>query len=98
MALETFPFDAAEYLTTEVMRAEFLNAAFESGDARHIAHAIGIVARARGMSSVAADTGLHRQALYRALDEKGNPTIDTFFKALNALGIRLQVAPGAPTG
>lgn len=91
MALELTRFDAAEHLDTEEAQTEFLNDALESGDAGYIAHALGVVARARGMADLAEKTGIKRQQLYRALDQGGNPTLDTLTKVLSALGIRLAV-------
>lgn len=90
--IETRPFDAAAHLTSEEARNDFLVEALDTGDAKVIAHAVGILARARGMVAVAADTGKHRQALYRSLSSDGNPRLDTFFAALNALGLKLTVA------
>lgn len=89
MALETMPFDAAEYLDSPEAIAAFLEDAFESEDAGFIAHAFGVVARAKGMSKLADDTGLSRQALYKALSGDGNPEFGTILKVAHALGIRL---------
>jgi len=90
MTLKTKPFDAAKYFDTPAAQAELLNDALAEGDASYIANAIGIIARARGMSQLAKDAGLNRQALYQALREGGNPTLDTVLKVLKALGIELQ--------
>jgi len=68
---------------------EYLIAAFETEDAAFITDAFGIVARARGMSALASDTGLSRQALYKALSEGGNPEFATIMKVVRALGFRL---------
>ena len=91
MALKTIPFDPADGIQTAEDVAFFLEAAFEDCDPAHIAHAIGVVARSRGMSALAEKTGLSRQALYKALDERGNPSLDTLLKVFNALGLRLSV-------
>ncbi|MFY7853925.1 MAG: addiction module antidote protein, partial [Brevundimonas sp.] len=69
---------------------EYLIDAFESEDAAVITHALGVVARARGMSQLAAETGLSRQALYKALTSEGNPEFATVMKVANALGFRLS--------
>ena len=97
MALETFPFDPADYLGDASAQAELLNDAFESGDAAFIANALGVVARARGMSSVAQDAGVTREALYKALSETGDPKLSTLLGVLRALGIRLSASPKVPT-
>ena len=90
MAIKTTLFDAADYLTTAESIEAFLEDAFEDSDPAFIAHAIGIVARAKGMSQLATDTGLTRQALYKALSAAGNPEFATVLKVANALGFRLK--------
>ena len=93
------PFDAADYLTDQASQAELINDALETGDHGYIAAALGVVARARGMAAVAEQTGLKRQTLYKALDEAGNPTLETFAKVVGALGLKLAVTPiDQPTG
>lgn len=93
MALETLPFDAAEFLGDEAGQAEFLAEAFETGDATFIANALGVVARARGMTSIAKDAGVTREALYKALSEKGDPKLSTLLGVMKALGVRLTASP-----
>jgi probable addiction module antidote protein len=93
MALETLPFDAAEYLGDEQAQAEFLAEAFDTGDATFIANALGVVARARGMSSIARDAGVTREALYRALSDKGDPKLSTLLGVMKGLGIKLTAIP-----
>jgi probable addiction module antidote protein len=89
MVLKTFPFDAAELLDSPEAIEAFLEDAFESGDPGFIAHAFGVAARAKGMSQLAADTGLSRQALYKALSSEGNPEFATILKVAHGLGFRL---------
>lgn len=92
MPLETFPVDLAPFYDTEDAQQDLLNDALASGHAGYIANALGIVARARGMTALAAETGFKRQQLYRALSEDGNPTLDTLTRVVSALGFRLSVA------
>ncbi len=93
MALETRPFDPAAYLDSpEAIRA-YLEGAFSDGDAGEIADALGTVARARGMTQLAEDTGLTRQALYKALSSDGNPEFATVLKVVRAFGFRLHPEP-----
>jgi probable addiction module antidote protein len=68
---------------------EFLRSVFEDGSPEEIAHALGIVARAHGMTELARDTGLSRQALYKALNSEGNAGWATIFRVAQALGFRL---------
>ena len=84
------PFDAAKYLETDQDIAVYLTDAFAVGDAEHIAHALGVAARARSMRVVAERAGLNEKSLYRALSEEGNPRLDTLVKVLAALGITLK--------
>lgn len=93
MAIETKPFDVVEYLETEEDIAAYLKAAFEDGDPALIAAALGDAARARGISSMAKDTGLTRETLYRALSREGNPTLATLAAVVKALGFHLSIEP-----
>lgn len=93
MTLETTPFDPAEFLETQEDQAEFIKAALETGDASYISKALGVVARARGMSQIARDAGVTREALYKALSDKGDPKLSTFMGVFKALGLRVTVEP-----
>ncbi|MEI6161973.1 MAG: addiction module antidote protein [Roseococcus sp.] len=92
MTTRTTPFDAAEYLADPADHAALLADAFETGDAGNIAHALGVVARARGMSQVARDAGVSREALYKALSPGGDPKLSTLLGVARALGFRLTPA------
>lgn len=89
--MELRPFDPANYLDTEEDILYYLEAAMEGGDPKHIARALGNVARSKGMSEIARKAGLGRQALYSALSENGNPTLETLVAVLGALGLELTV-------
>jgi len=91
MALKTYPFDPARHLETEEDIIYYLEAAMEGNDAKHIASALGDVARSKGMTDIAKKAGLGRQALYSALSETGNPTLETLTAVLDALGLELTV-------
>ena len=91
MALKVFPFDPAKHIETEDDILYYLEAAMEGNDARHIASALGDVARSKGMTELAKKTGLGRQALYNALSENGNPTLETLIAVLGALGLEVTV-------
>jgi probable addiction module antidote protein len=82
-------FDPAESLTSDEAIAAFMADAFESEDAGYIAHALGVVARAKGMAQIASETGLSREQLYRSFSENGNPTLKTTIAVMKALGIEL---------
>ena len=86
-ALHTY--DPAEALGSEEAIDIFMKDAFESGDAGYIAHALGVVARAKGMSKIAEETGLAREALYRSLASDGNPTLKSMLTIMHALGLEL---------
>ena len=94
MTTETFePFDLAEYATGADTQAYLLEQALESGDAGVLANALGIIARARGMTQVAKDAGVTREALYKALTPEGDPKLSTLMGVIAALGLKLSVAP-----
>lgn len=86
----TRPWDAAEHLQTEEDMVAYLEAAFEEGDPALIAAALGDIARAKGMTQVARETGLGRESLYKALSVQGNPEFATILKVVQALGLRLH--------
>lgn len=87
------PFDPAEGLTSDEAIAGFMGEAFKTEDAGYIAHALGVVARAKGMTQIAKDTGLSREQLYRSFSETGNPTLKTTIAVMKALGIALTATP-----
>jgi probable addiction module antidote protein len=93
MAIETTLFDAAEILDDPASQAELLADAFESGNATYIAQALGVVARARGMSEIAREAGVTREALYKALSERGDPKLSTLLGVARALGVKLSATP-----
>jgi probable addiction module antidote protein len=89
MTEKLYDYDPAKALTSDDAIDAFMQDAFESRDAGYIAHALGIVARARGMSEVARETGLAREALYRSFAEDGNPTLKSVLSVMQSLGLEL---------
>jgi probable addiction module antidote protein len=87
------PFDAAKYLDSDEAVAEYISEALLTGDIDTITHAIGVAAKARGMSEIARHTGLSRESLYKALSGEGHPQFETIALVLQALGLRLRVEP-----
>lgn len=83
--------DSSEFLETEEDIAAYLNAALEDGDASVIAAALGDIARAKGMTQLAKETGITRDGLYKALSSTGNPSFDTVQKVMKAFGLKLDV-------
>ena len=90
---ETLSYDAADFLDTIEKVTAFLDEALTSDDPAYIAHALGVAARARGMSQIARDTGLSLESLYRSLSKDGNPELATLIRVMRALGVRLSAAP-----
>ncbi|MYE55313.1 MAG: putative addiction module antidote protein [Chloroflexi bacterium] len=84
-------FDVVDFLDSDEALVEYLNVALETNDPKYFTKALGNVARAKGMSFISEDTCLGRQSLYRALSGEGNPRMDTLFKVLESLDIRLAV-------
>lgn len=95
MAEKLTTYDPAAALVDGEEMAAFMAEAFETGDAGYIAHALGIVARAKGMTQIARDTGLSREQLYRSFSEAGNPTLKTTLAVMKALGVDLTAKPDA---
>lgn len=90
MTIETRPFDPSEYLDTPEGIEAYLQDAFAGGEPAEITDALGVVARAIGMSQLAERTGLARPALYKALSREGNPEFATIMKVAQALGFKLS--------
>lgn len=84
-------YDPATALVDDEEIAFFMADAFETGDATYIAKALGVVARAKGMTEIAKKTGLSREQLYRSLSERGNPTLKTTIAVMRALGVDMTV-------
>jgi probable addiction module antidote protein len=89
---KTTRYDVAEHLRTPQEMAAYLESVLDesNGDASMVAKAIGDIARAKGMSQVAKDSGLSRESLYKALSGERSPGIDTILKVISALGIKLH--------
>ena len=95
MAVETVPFDPAEHLGSAEGQAELLADAFATGDPSYIANALGIVARARGMTAVAKEAGVTREALYKALRPDGDPRLSILLGVTKALGVKITAEPAS---
>ncbi|WP_153075795.1 addiction module antidote protein [Paraburkholderia bonniea] len=89
-------YDGSKYLKDEETIRCYLAGAFEDGDPRLIQAALGTVAKARGMSALARDSGVKREALYRALSDGGNAEFATIMKVMLALGLHLTIAEPKP--
>ena len=90
---KTYPFDPAEMLDSPEAQADFLSQALATGDLNEVSHALGVVARAHGMTDVARTTGLGRESLYKSLSEGGKPEFGTVLKVMSALGMTLSAQP-----
>jgi probable addiction module antidote protein len=96
MKVKATRFDPAEILKTPEECAWFLTDALQTKDPAQIAHALGTLARAKGMREVAKKTGLSREGLYKILSDKGNPEIATILRILQVLGVELVAQPAKP--
>lgn len=90
MTTKTIPFDPARYLSSPESQAELLTDALETGDAGYIANALGVIARARGMTGVARGAGVTREALYKTLSGTGDPKLTTLLGVIKSLGFTLS--------
>ncbi len=88
-------FDMAEHLDSDQAIAEYLTIVMEENDPGELTHALGVIARARGMSEVARAAGLTREALYKALRPNSQPRFDTIARVCTALGVKLVAQPVA---
>ena len=93
--LETKPWDAAEHISSPEDIADYLNEALRDGDPGYFQHALGVVARAEGMSSIATSTGLNRENLYRTLADDSNPRFQTIVRILDSFGLVFDVKPAS---
>jgi probable addiction module antidote protein len=91
--VKTRSFDPAEYLDDDAAIAAYIDEALAMGDPAFIADALGVVARARGMTQIAKEAGMSRESLYKALSKDGNPELATVVKVLAAMGLRLGALP-----
>ena len=92
--VKTYPYDSADYLDSAEAISAYLEAAFEEDDPAFITHALGVVARAKGMTEVARKTGLSRESLYKALSAEGNPEFATILKVMSALDLKISARAG----
>ncbi len=97
MAITLKNYDVSEHLRTSEEMAAYLDASIleSEGDAAFVAKALGDIARAKGMASLAQETGLGRESLYKALSAEGNPQLSTVLKVAKALGLEFSVRPAA---
>lgn len=92
MTIETKPWDAADILQSPQDIAAYLDAYMEDGTPEELLRALNTIARSHGMTDLARQTGISREALYRAFSDNGNQTLDTLLRVMKALGVRLAVA------
>lgn len=88
-----YNYDPASVLDSPEAIAVFMADALETGDAAYIAKALGVVARAKGMTELSRETGLSREQLYRSFSERGNPTLKTMLTVMHALGVNMTATP-----
>lgn len=91
--METSKFDIADYLDSNEMIAEYLNAVLEEGNDAEMVTAIGNIAKAIGMTKIAEETGMSRPSLYKALSEGAKPQFSTIMKVLKAIGGQIHINP-----
>lgn len=95
MTIELSEFDTSAYLDNEEVIAEYLSQVLAGGDSDELLLAIGNIAKARGMSKIANDTGLGRESLYKVFAPGAKPRFDTVMKVMRALGLELQAKPSS---
>lgn len=85
-------FDVSEYLDSKEMIAEYLTQILQDGDMNELLEAIGNIAKAKGMSQIAKDTGLGRESLYKTFSADSKPRFETIMKVLDSFGVKLQAS------
>ena len=85
-------FDISQYLDSKEMTAEYLSQVLRDGDMNELLEAIGNIAKAKGMSQIARDTGLGRESLYKAFQDGAKPRFETVMKVMNSFGVKLQAS------
>ena len=91
--LKVKEWNVLDYLETEEDIAEFLEAALEENDVEYFIKAIGTVAKARGINEMALKMGVNRESLYKSFNGKSKPRFETIMKALDALGLKMNIVP-----
>ncbi|WP_262249375.1 addiction module antidote protein [Parapedobacter soli] len=91
--MDTSKFDIADYLDSNEMIAEYLNAVLEEGSDTDVITAIGHIAKAVGMTKIAEETGMSRPSLYKALSDGAKPQFETIMKVLRAIGGQIRISP-----
>ncbi|MBF0108731.1 MAG: putative addiction module antidote protein [Magnetococcales bacterium] len=87
------PFDPAQYLDSDEMIAEYVSQVMADGDTEELLAALGHIAKARGMTQLAKNTGLGRESLYKVFAPGAKPRFDTVMKVIRAMGIKLHALP-----
>jgi probable addiction module antidote protein len=92
---KTVPWDSSAALRSNREIAAYIDAVLEDGDPALLSYALGVVARTKGMTHLANETGLGRESLYKSLSRRGNPSFSTVLKILTALGVEIRAFPVA---
>lgn len=93
MKEKLLPFDMVKMLDSDEAMSEYLSQVLEDGDSDELIRALGYIAKAKGMSMIANESGLGRESLYKALTPGAKPRFDTILKVVRALGIKLHAEP-----
>lgn len=89
--LEITQFDIAQYLDDKEVIAEYLSQILDDGDLDELLEALGNIAKAKGMSQIAKETGLGRESLYKTFHKGSKPKFDTIMKVMNSFGVKMRV-------
>lgn len=95
MAIKLAPFDGSKYIPEPEAQADLLADALETGHAPYVAHALGLIARAKGMTEIAREAGVSRESLYKSLSLDGNPELATVLAVAKALNLTLTAKKSA---
>ena len=93
METQLTPFDMTEYLDSEETIAQYLTQVLEERDTDELIRAIGHIAKARGMSQLAQESGLGRESLYKTFAPGSKPRFETIAKIVHSLGLHFKITP-----
>ena len=93
MTINIEPFDPADYFQSEDAQHRLLRDALESRNSRYLANALGVIARAKGLSNLERQTGIKRQTIHKSFSKNGNPTLETLWTVVDAIGLELDFKP-----
>ena len=86
-------FNVEEYLDNDKIRNYYLQEVVKENDSHEFLKALEVIAKSKGMTKVAKESGVTREGLYKVFSANGNPAFSTVCKILNAIGYTISISP-----